>query len=128
VALLLAIGCGEPAAKPVPVEGTITFEGQPVADGEVYFKTAGLVPEVLPVRDGRFEGAVMPGTRRVEVYAYQVHAPPVKPADQAPAGAGDETAPGRVNVMPAKFNEGSTLTAEVTASGPNTFTFHLTTR
>src|SRR5262245_5381908 len=52
--LLLATGCGDPAARPVPVEGTVTLEGQPVADGEVYFKTPGLVPEVLPVRDGRF--------------------------------------------------------------------------
>jgi hypothetical protein len=126
--LLLAIGCGEPAARPVPVEGTVTFEGRPVADGEVYFKTPGLVPEVLPIRDGRFEGAVLPGHQRVEVYSYQIHAAPARPADQAPAGAGDETAPGRVNVMPARFNERSELSAEVTTGGPNRFVFDLTTR
>ena len=71
----LAIGCGPPALKLVPVSGVVTLDGKPVAEATVMFSPeAGGVPAVgLTDAAGRFqlttngkEGALV-GTHQVMV-------------------------------------------------------------
>src|SRR6516225_9663542 len=71
LALGVLSGCGPSGPRRVPVSGTVTLEGQPLRQGEIYFKTpgAGTPPEILAVVDGKFAGEVTVGKKRVEVWA-----------------------------------------------------------
>ena len=118
---LVSCGCGRSVAeKKYPLSGTVTLDGEPLAEAEIYLltKETGDVDSVS-VRNGTFEGEAKPGNRRVEIRAYR-EGEPVAPMP------GAEPEPSRVNYIPARYNAESTLTAEVTPEGPNQFTFELT--
>ncbi len=113
--LAALIGCGTSNSKPksVPVSGTVTIDGKPLPEGTVYFKTIQTGAfDSLPVKDGKFEGGADVGERRVEVNSYRIKI--VK---------GEMGGEVKENVLPARYNTNSTLSATVTAVGPNTFTF-----
>lgn len=113
----LAAGCGPTEPPPVPVSGTVTLDGQPLAEGFVYFKspdTGGL--ERFDVAAGAFRGMAQVGTRRVEVIAN-------RPREVVIDGAKVTV---QENVVDPKFSTDSGLTADVTKDGPNTFAFAVT--
>lgn len=114
--LVAQIGCGKAGPKVVTVSGTVTYDGQPLAEGTVYFKT----PETgainsLPVKNGKFEGNAEVGERRVEINAYRTKS-------QDFNGMKGEV---KENLIPTRYNADSKLTATVTADGPNTFQFEV---
>lgn len=116
----IALGCTPTSPEPtrIPVSGTVTLDGKPLAKGMIYFKTvaAGSIDSV-DVIDGKYAGQAEAGVRRVEIIAY-------KPATGGTPGMGGS----EVNYIPAKYNVDSKLTAEVTASGPNDFPFDITSK
>ena len=122
--LLVVIGCGPKGPVSVPVRGTVTFDGKPLAEGKISFITPGRVPEMMDVKDGKFEGKVKTGKKRVEVAAYRpVRIPPEYPEylrAQMKSGNGKE------NLLPNKYHSESTLEADVTEKGENDFKFDLT--
>jgi len=106
-----------------PVSGTVTLDGEPLAEGDIHFitkETASL--DVLPIQGGRFEGQAKAGKRRVEIKAYRTEKPAETSGQPTMPGADQPT---RVNYIPARYNTESTLTADVTETGPNQFTFEL---
>jgi hypothetical protein len=111
--LFLASGCKPPGPKSYPVSGTVTLDGQPLAEGNVYFKTLaeGLI-DPLPVKDGKFEGKAGEGQRRVEIVAYRMVPVPGEMGGEVPQ-----------SLIAPRFNSQSELTAEVTAAGPNVYDF-----
>ena len=121
--LLVLFGCGR-APVPVPVQGTVTLDGKPLAEGKIFFIFAGKVPESLDVKDGRYAGKVLPGARRVEIAAYRLKE---IPAD-IPKSMHALIEPGRENYLPDRYHRDSDLTANVTAAGENDFTFTLVSR
>ena len=122
VVLTLAafVGCGGGAkTKAIAVSGTVTVDGQPLADGVVYFKTVQTgVFETFPVKDGEFKGEALEGERRVEISSFRI-----KIVD--PEGMKSEV---KENLIPAKYNVDSTFKETVTRSGPNKFKFELFTK
>jgi hypothetical protein len=114
--VVCAAGCTkvEPVAE---VRGKVTLDDKPLAEGEVYFLTPGLPPEILPIQDGAFAGKLKLGQRRVEIYAY-------RPGEVSPT-ATIAPEPSKENYIPARFNANSTLQAEVRESGPNEFEFRV---
>lgn len=121
---LLVLGCGEPGQetdKKYPVKGTVTLDGQPLADGEVYFKTAG-TPDIVPIVNGQFDGMAQAGKGKVEIYAYRMETPPPE------AMPGYTFEPTKTNYLPAKWNMETTLTEEVKASGANEYKFEVTSK
>ncbi|MBN9118913.1 MAG: hypothetical protein J0I06_07100 [Planctomycetes bacterium] len=117
--LAALIGCGKSGPKLVPVSGTVTYDGQPLPEGTVYFKTAQTgAMDTLPVKDGKFEGSAEVGERRVEVTAYRTKVQDLN-------GMKGEI---KESLVPARFNANSTLTATVKADGPNTFKFDVTSK
>src|SRR5258708_253630 len=51
LALIVSMGChGESKSKLIPVNGTVTLNGEPLADGVIYFKT---------IQTGAVEGFVI---------------------------------------------------------------------
>ncbi len=127
-ALVGQVGCGGGLAA---VSGRITFDGQPVEDGEVR-----LVPTSTGAGAGQVTGAAivqgrydipgdkgaLPGTYRVEIRAQKKTGkklPSIPPA--TPGTMYDET----MQFIPAKYNDQSTLTVDL-ASGNNAKDFELT--
>ncbi|MBY0396535.1 MAG: hypothetical protein K2X91_08715 [Thermoleophilia bacterium] len=139
-AAILAAGCGK--APGVAVSGTVQFEGKPVADGMIQFvpqagtdgPTAG-----APIKEGRYDiaavGGPVPGKYRVEVSSFEE----VRKATEKDmaggmfgrspsefgAAAGTEPQVVRKNVIPAKFNESSELTADIPDASSHEANFDL---
>jgi hypothetical protein len=114
-------GRGEPDR--FPVSGTVALDGKPLAEGLIYFKTiaAGSI-DSAEIKGGRFHTKAEAGERRVEISAYE-HGT-VRPAGADPMIPINSQTRGR-NLLPPRYNLESTLTANVTSDGPNTFTFEL---
>ena len=117
VALFVA-GCtgDRKEEKTTQVSGTVDLDGRPLAAGDVTLVgDPGTVADVLPVKDGAFEGKAKLGKKKVEIRAYKSEKPP-------PSATGGVTE-SRVNYIPDRFNTNSALTAEVTDGGisPNKF-------
>lgn len=119
IILLGAAGCikSEPTAV---VHGKVTWDEEPLVEGEIYFILPGKPPEILPVRNGTFDGKAKVGRRRVEVYAYRLEATPLVSRDAF--GASGTV---KVNYIPARYNSESILEASIAPPGPNRFKFDL---
>ena len=113
-ALLPALtGCAKSDGIPrVPLSGSVTFQGEPVADGQVRFipKPGTTAPlTIATISNGRYDtagsGGVPVGQHRVEIRAYD-------PGTAAPKGPDD---PRRKQLLPAKYNVQSTLELVVNA-------------
>ncbi|NIL98454.1 MAG: hypothetical protein GTO62_15330, partial [Planctomycetales bacterium] len=72
--------------------------------------------ESLPIFNGQYSGDVEVGERRVEIASIKVET----------QDHGGMTSRVETNVIPAKYNTNSTLTANVSQTGPNEFDFELT--
>lgn len=113
-------GCTSSSDGLEPVEGTVTFDGQPVEDGRIQFR--GKIDSrafSAPIVAGKYATELPVGTSSVEITASR----PIP-------GKFDESNPGeRVPVgemyIPAKYNSQTELTAEIT-SGSNVADFALT--
>ena len=93
----------------VSVEGTVAFEGTPVAEGTITLepvaKEAGAVVE-SPIREGAYRAAAKPGKYRVVFSAYQTSNTP-----------GPDGQPHKIQYLPAKFTVASEITVEVSREG-----------
>jgi len=122
------LGCGgEP--KQESVSGSVTLDAKPLASGTVQFmpeEGKGLAVGAL-IQDGAYRlpnpPGLAPGRYRVSISA------------QGGSAARSETAPdmdlGRPGVkdpIPVRYNQETTLRAEVTSGGSNTFPFDLTSK
>jgi hypothetical protein len=114
---LLLSGCGPGGPETYQVTGSVTFDGQPVSNGEiVFFDTDPSVgPDAGQVDQGKFNFLAKAGSKRVEIRASR----PV------PGMTDMSGQPLTDNFIPAKYNDATTLTATVTADSPNRFEFDL---
>ena len=115
--MILAVsGCGGSGQSKLDVSGTVKFDGQEVADGYITFvpedKSVG--PEAGPIKDGKYSAKVREGKNKVQIQANR----PV-PGKKGPMG---EQA--IEQYIPKKYNEESTLSAEV-ARGKTEHNFDL---
>ena len=111
------VGCdgGPKEPTPVTVTGTVLVDDKPLANGTISFSANdGRPPGEGTITNGAYSLQVPPGERRVEIHHY---------AELKEKGPGGETL--TKDTIPAKYNNESTLKAQVTAAGPNEFTFKL---
>src|SRR5215469_12264465 len=112
-------GCGDGKGT---VQGTVTFDGQPVADGAITFvkKDGKLVREGAVIRDGNFQARMPPGQYKIEVNGQKVVG---KTKERGKDGALEE-----VDMMeelfPERYNTKTELTEEI-KSGRNTIKLDL---
>jgi len=120
VVLLIANGCScERKVPKTEVKGTVTLDGQPMANGDVIFRTAGTASvDILKVTGGQFAGQAEIGKRAVEVYSY-------KTIQMEPGSPGYDPAGMKQNIIPEKYNARSELTADVVQGGENNFKFEV---
>ena len=127
LSVLTVAGCGG-SGRPVvvgppkdQVSGTVTYDGSPLVRGQVIFVDVGDDPRKYggEVINGKFKIECTPGEKKVVVEGYR----------EGPEGTGDEIGLGGIGAveqyLPARYNEATELTAEVTAGGQNTFQFDL---
>jgi hypothetical protein len=121
VSALILAGCG-PAAAPetLSVTGTVTFDGTPVADGEIVFRdSAGQTRSCGGlITGGKFTFDSSPGSKKVEITARRE-----VPGKMDTSNPGEEV-PLMEQYIPDTYNEKTTLTADVSAD-KTTFDFEL---
>jgi hypothetical protein len=117
VAGLVVAGCSGDGL--VASKGTVTCDGELIADGAISFHPLdkGVAPQGGRIVAGRFQIRGRPGRQRVEIVASRPKpdaveiSPGMKPLEQ---------------FVPARYNAASTLEIEVSPAGPNVFDFDLT--
>ena len=137
--LLVPAGCGggDSGVQTVPVSGTVTLDGQPLAGAMVRFEPTGaggstaegwIDSSGITDAQGRYtlstpdgmSGAVV-GTHKVSITT----APPSGPVDFSTEG--QTTAPAK-EVIPARYNSQTELTFEVPKGGTDAANFDLTSK
>lgn len=117
---LVTIGCGGGSDKQ-SVSGTVTFDGQPVPEGEIIFRPADNKgqSDAGRINDGKFSFQSTPGAKKVSITG--MRDVPGKFDDSNP---GSPKTPVRESFIPEKYNSRTELTAEVGA-GSREFQFDL---
>ena len=103
------------------VTGKVTLDGEPLPEGRLIFTTVKLgLNDVVPIRDGQFSGRVALGDRQVMISVIELMDPP-------PSTMPGVVESGKVptETLPARYNAETTLSATITAAGPNEFVFNL---
>ena len=110
----LASGCSRSGADRAVVSGKVSFQGQPVASGQIIFQPAATTQAAssgAQIIDGEYvadaKGGVPAGTFHVRIYAHRfVSGKPATPEDLV----GDIGGPPQQQYIPARYNERSELT------------------
>lgn len=124
---MLAAGCGGGAAgdapETYPVTGKVTMDGQPVPEGSMIFEDPAGKDRSFGamIKDGEFSTEMTPGKKKVQITATRQSKDKTEPGP-----AGGDPVPATEQYIPAKYNEQTTLEAEITADGPNELKFELT--
>ena len=119
----LLTGCGSDGPPRYQVTGEVTFDGQPVTDGQIIFtpKDSDLGPDAGIIKDGKFSFLSKEGDKKVSIEASR----------KVPGKMQSDFKGGEVPVfeayIPAKYNKQTTLEATVTdVAADNKFEFDLT--
>jgi hypothetical protein len=106
-------GCGS-GARTYEVTGEVTFDGQPVPEGDILFAPddPSLAPEGGKIKGGRYQLRAKAGRYRVEVRASR----PGKPGPMGPVYE---------SYIPEEYNNKTTLRRTVSPDRPNQFDFAL---
>lgn len=116
--LLCVTGCGGSSDAPttVKVEGTVTFDGEPLSEGSIVFDPADGKggSSAGGIENGKFMFDSQLGQKKVLISASR---------DTGKKDQYDE--PITESYIPAQYNSQTTLTADVKADGENKYTFEL---
>jgi len=115
--LLSPLGCGPSGPQKYRVSGTVSFDEQPVEEGEVIFAPVDptLGPDAGRIVDGVFDLPATAGRKRVQIRASR----------QVPGETGFRGRPRIESYVPARYDSETMLTAEVSPGGDNHFDFQL---
>ena len=117
---VILAGCAESVPETQTVSGTVTFDGTPVAEGEIVFRDAAGQTRSCggQISDGKYSFEASPGNKKVEITARRE-----VPGEFDTSNPGEKT-PLVEEYIPAMYNTETTLTAEVSSS-QKTFDFEL---
>lgn len=121
VPLFVSVGCAPSGPKTIQVSGDVTFDGTPIAQGDIVFSAAdgaqgGCAGKIV---NGKYTIDSTLGSKKVEIRA--MREVPGKMDESNPG----ESVPMQEMYIPAKYNTDTQLTAEVSESGETTFDFEL---
>jgi hypothetical protein len=125
---ILFAGCGGATNGPAtfPVSGKVTWDGKPLAEGNIVFRDAEnkAVSAAGKIEDGEFSFKAVAGSKKVVITASRE-----VPGKTAVGGAPDEPpVPAIEQYIPANYNEKTTLDAVVSDSGSNEYEFDLNSK
>lgn len=114
--LAVASGCGPSGPPKYPVEGNVSFEGQPISSGYISF-----VPQdskgrtaSTNIENGQFSTEARAGDYKVQIQASQEYGPVIPSMGER----------ARKQYIPRKYNQDTTLSATVQAED-NVFDYEL---
>lgn len=118
--MCLIAGCQPSGPATHLVTGTVTFDGEPIAQGDIVFRDTGgqIKGYGGQIVNGKYEFECEPGSKTVEITAMRE-----VPGKMDTSNPGEEV-PLMEQYIPEKYGAATTLTAEV--SGPGPFDFELT--
>jgi hypothetical protein len=130
----LLTGCSS-GPKRYKVTGNVKYKGTPITAGTITFlDEKGGVAGGAPIKDGAFEieqkAGLLPGKYKVSISypdpkrAPRAPEPGELPGEGDPAGGADMSREVK-DLLPAKYNRQTELTAEVKEDGSNDFPFDL---
>ena len=121
--LSLTAGCGSGGNGPATfsVSGTVKFDGQPIKTGDIQFEpeTPGLAPDAGQIVNGSYSLKAKAGKKKVKIMASR------EIPGKTTKGAMGEDIVAKEDFIPETYNSKTELTAEVKASGGNSFNFDL---
>ena len=114
LAMAFVTGCAEPTHY--KVVGEVTWQGQPVEDGQVVFlpEDGTLHPTAAKIVNGRYEVLAPPGRMKVEIHGQK---------DMGYNAAMHQNT--KAPYIPAEYNAQTTLTFDVQRNDENRADFHL---
>jgi len=123
VLVLCFAGCSgsDDGPKTVTVSGEVILDGKPLEDGEIVFLPADGQgrSDAGRISEGHYSFESTLGEKKVDIQSWQEIPGTVKKLESGEEGGEVE------QVVPAKYNDETTLTANVTDSGEKTFNFAL---
>jgi len=110
-------GCGPSEPKTYPVSGTVTWNGEPLPDGDIVFidEAQEHLQDHGKIKNGKYEGRVKAGKKKVQILA-------TKESGKFDPAMG---AVPRIQYIPLRYNGETTLKTEIKTEGENTFSFPL---
>ena len=110
-------GCTDSGPPEYLLNGAVTYDGSPVQEGGISFvsQDPSIVDEFLPIRDGRYEGKVKAGKKKVVITATREEGE-VDPAMGARK---------RVSYLPPRYSSESLTKLSVDVTSDETHDFHL---
>lgn len=116
--LVTFVGCGPGGPDTYPVQGTVTYDGKPVKEGDILFipNDASLAAEGGKIIDGKYEMVSKAGVCLVKISALNID-------ENTEWVSGSPIAS---NYIPERYNQQTILTADITADNDNQFDFALT--
>lgn len=124
--LVLVTGCSggaSDAPTTYTVSGKVTLDGKPLPKGDIVFEAVDPTTSnsyAGRIENGSYRFESTPGPKRVKISSIQD-----VPGEFEELNPGERN-PVRREVLPPTYHEKTTLEATVTADGPNTFDFELT--
>ena len=115
-------GCGPSGPRLHPVAGTVTFDGEPVAEGRIQFRAVEGDQRAFSavIENGDYELETAAGKMTVEITASRI-----VPGKFDESNPGEKVPVGEMYI-PARYNSQTELTAEVPAGGTKQLDFALT--
>jgi len=121
--VFVLVGCSSRYAPPsadITVSGTVMIDGKRLEKGRIVFRGKDQLPTGGVIEDGKYTCRSWPGPMIVEIRAFHEMAP------ATPIPGMNHVV--EVNYLPARFNDESSLRAEVVDGGPNVFNFEVSSR
>lgn len=123
---LVGLGCGPSEPQRGRVHGKVTFDGKPVASGQIrFFALDGGIGADGAITDGAYDiptqAGMSNGTYRVEVSATKKTGKKIPDRDGGPGDMKDEV----IETLPAKFNQNSELKIEFDSKSKQSHDFDL---
>lgn len=123
--MIVSFGCGNSESERVPVSGTITLDGKPLASGAISFLPVGRGTSAgTTIFNGEFSitraSGPSPGRYRVEIDSYETTGEKIPDSDLV-----GRTTQRTRQVIPAKYNRESTWIVDVKSDGNKPFVFEL---
>ena len=109
MSMAATFGCADSGM--LQVAGKVTIDGEPVVQGTIgFFPADGQGPSAEAVIDGgAYSVSIMPGKKKVVIHGYQ------QVGEKFPWGKDGQAMPILEEIVPASFNAGSKLVADIQA-------------
>lgn len=121
---MVVVGCGKDGGGRVTIGGSVTLNGTPLETGTISFLPADGkgASAGATITNGKYETEIAPGSKKVSISAEKV----ISQRPRDPADPSGEQITETQKLIPPQYNDQTTLTVDVPATGKKDADFALT--